>query len=306
MIADQLGSARKQNGRKGRKVLANIVSGKLLKKYKMKSHMNKATGISRKIKESTTKKCDTTPRQERLPILREQKRKNVIEFLLRDDNSRMMPGKNNKVTVGKDQQQKRVLNDSMRFLHMKYLAETGDKISIASFCRMRPKSISLTRYVTKNQCLCQRHQNMALTLKCIKICGASIPLNPYEFLRKADEKAINEVDLYDSLPDTIRHEQWKKVTLDDGKKRTKIVGEDVQKDNFIEIVKSQIKEFRAHILRVKQQYKAISDPKQNMPEGHVISHIDFAENFVCGTCDEVQSACWNSNAITLHPVVIYF
>ena len=112
--------------------------------------------------------------------------------------------------IGKDQQQKRLLNDSMGFLHMKYLAETGDKISIASFCRMRPKSISLTRYITKNQCLCQRHQNMALTLKCIKICGASIPLNPDEFVRKADEKAINEVDLYDSLPDTIRHEQRKK------------------------------------------------------------------------------------------------
>ena len=43
-----------------------------------------------------------------------------------------------------------------------------------------------------------------------------------------------------------------------------------------------------------------------MPEGHVISHMDFAEKFVCGTCDEVQSAYWNSNAITLHPVVIYF
>ena len=41
--------------------------------------MNKATGINRKVKESTTKKCEAIPRQERLPILREQKRKNVIE-----------------------------------------------------------------------------------------------------------------------------------------------------------------------------------------------------------------------------------
>ena len=34
--------------------------------------------------------------------------------------------------------------------------------------------------------------------------------------------------------------------------------------------------------------------------------MDFSENFTCGTPDVVESAYWNSNAITLHPVVMYY
>jgi hypothetical protein len=34
--------------------------------------------------------------------------------------------------------------------------------------------------------------------------------------------------------------------------------------------------------------------------------MDFAENFICNSVDEVQSAYWNSTAVTIHPVVAYF
>jgi len=45
----------------------------------------------------------------------DQLRKDVVGFLSRDDNSRILPGKTDTVKVGKGQQQKRVLND----LHLK-------------------------------------------------------------------------------------------------------------------------------------------------------------------------------------------
>ena len=34
--------------------------------------------------------------------------------------------------------------------------------------------------------------------------------------------------------------------------------------------------------------------------------MDFAENFTCGTSDEIQSAYWNASTVSLHPVVVYF
>jgi hypothetical protein len=55
IITDGINDARKYNGRKGRKVVANILSGKLIKKYKLKTLINKYTGVSRKAKESATK-----------------------------------------------------------------------------------------------------------------------------------------------------------------------------------------------------------------------------------------------------------
>lgn len=230
----------------------------------------------------------------------------VAEFLLRDENSRVMPGKNDKVKVDKQHEQKRVLNDSMSFLHLKYKTETNDTMSFATFCRLRPKNVSLTRYITKNQCLCQRHQNMALTLKCMPSSGATLPVNPDEFARKLEETGGDLSNILESLADTIHHEQWKKVTLDDGKKRTKIVATEVDKNSFKTLVNEQINDFKEHIKRVKQQYKAIGELKQNLPDGHIISQMDFAENFSCSSADEIQSAYWNQNAITLHPVVVYY
>jgi hypothetical protein len=217
--------------------------------------------------------------------LRKQKKDKVIEFLQRDDNSRMMPGKNDKVKENKGHLQKRVLNDSMGFLHLKYISETGDKLSFATFCRMRPKSICLTRYITKNRCLFQKHQNMALSLKCMRSYGTTVPLNPDEFIRKLEENAVAIPEIFESFPDEIHHEQWKKVTLDYGKKRTKVVGADLEKEIFIKLIESQIDEFSQHIIRIKQQYRAMRDLKQFLPTGHIISQMDFAENFTCGTFD---------------------
>ena len=34
--------------------------------------------------------------------------------------------------------------------------------------------------------------------------------------------------------------------------------------------------------------------------------MDFTENFICYCVDEVQSAYWNSTAVTLHHIVAYF
>ena len=37
----------------------------------------------------------------------------------------------------------------------------------------------------------------------------------------------------------------------------------------------------------------------------LIIHMDFAENYCCKSMDEIPSAYWNKNLMTLHPAVVY-
>ena len=34
--------------------------------------------------------------------------------------------------------------------------------------------------------------------------------------------------------------------------------------------------------------------------------MDFAENYLCQSLEEIQSAWWNGAMVTLHPVVAYY
>lgn len=231
--------------------------------------------------------------------------KSVETFLERDDNSRIMPGKNDKKKTKFGHIQKRVLNDSLMFLHMKFKAETSRHISLATFCQLRPKYISLTKYISRNKCLCQKHQNMALALKNVKTAGANVTLNPDEFIRQLKNINLQEI-ICEIKDEKIKYEQWKKVDMADWKKRTKIVEKEMSKAEFVSAVQVQICEFRQHVSRVRTQYQALTNLKENLPTGHAIVQMDFAENFSCCSSDEVQSAYWNSSAVTLHPVVLYY
>lgn len=112
----------------------------------------------------------------------ENVKRNVNSYLSRDDNSRVLPGKNDKVKTKGIYKQKRVLSDSLAYLHLKYNTEATRKTSLATFCRMKPKHIALTRYISRNKCLYQKHQNMAL--KAMTNVGITVPLNPDEYERK--------------------------------------------------------------------------------------------------------------------------
>lgn len=146
---------------------------------------------------------------------------------------------------------------------------------------------------------------MALTLKSMKSAGAKVTLNPDQFVREINEN-VDPNSFLSEMSDTVHHEQWKRVTLEDGKKRTKIVGTNITLNDFTKKFLEQTCDFKEHVYKVKEQYKAMKTLKDNLPDGHVAAQMDFAENFSCTAADEVQSAYFNSNSVTLHPVVIYF
>lgn len=278
VLTDELKGAWKENGIKGKQLISRIVSGKLLKKYRMR----KCVGGSITKQVFCTKRINSLPKIQKKVHARETLRRRVIEFLERDDNSRMMPGKNDKKKAENGHVQKRVLNDSMACLHMKFAAETSEKISLAAFCRLRPNYICLTKFISRNTCLCQKHQNMALALKNMKSVGAKVPSSPDEFARQLKENNINVNEICSEINvEMVKYEQWKKVEMSDGKKRTKIIEKEITKEEFISAIQIQIVEFQEHVARVKLQYKALHNLKEKLPQGHAIVQMDFAENFTC-------------------------
>lgn len=80
----------------------------------------------------------------------------VINFLARDDISRTLPGKSDKVKI---------------FIQ-KFLSENPTINSHWNHFRdSRPKYILTTPFITRDYCLCAKHQTMALVLKAIRQFG---------------------------------------------------------------------------------------------------------------------------------------
>lgn len=229
------------------------------------------------------------------------KKEIVFNFLNREDNAREMPGKNDKKKVGKDIKQKKVLTDSMRNLFFKFKSENPHvKIGLSSFCRMRPKNFSTAKYLSKNRCLCQKHQNMALLLKAARAAGLKVSKNPEEFNR--EEQDVN----FELITDTkVKVSQWKRVEIK-GKMKMKIIEEEISKEDFIIFFMEHRKQFREHVTRMLIQYDAVRYTKENLPNNDILVQMDFAENYSCCNADEIQSAYFNPTQVTLHPLVVYF
>ena len=222
-------------------------------------------------------------------------------------NSRNLPGKSDKMKTAKhDYTQKRILTDYLSNLHEKFTAEHPEvKFSLASFCRIRPKYILTTSFITRDCCLCTRHQNMSLILKSLKPMCPDIPLNPEKY---SEDPQIDRINA--SLSDEeITFSQWKRVPVEQ-KGKSKMVMKIVQvtesKTAFIETLTRQTQEFVDHVSRLRTQYSEIRQLKDNLPKHHMIVHMDFAENYNCKSLEEIQSAYWNQTSVTLHPTVIYY
>ena len=108
-----------------------------------------------------TKKTGTNRKEKE-----KERRKEVISFLERDDNSYALPSKKDHVKGV----QKYALADTMANLHKEFSTENPvNPMSLATFCRDRPNSIKLTHYMKRQVCLCKSHANVGLMCEAIPI-----------------------------------------------------------------------------------------------------------------------------------------
>ena len=135
-------------------------------------------------------------------------------------------------------------------------------------------------------------------------------VNPDVFRKSytTDEKLDEVSDKIDT--EEIKFSQWKRINVEkDGKtiKKIKLIDTTQSPAEFATNFKEEFHLFYEHAVRAKEQYEQIKQLKIKMPSSHVISQLDFAQNYSCQALEEVQSAYWdNSERVTLHPVVFYY
>lgn len=129
-----------------------IFCGNLIRKYRLEARLSSNLGIPRKRVINALKTNDN--RRRRLPEKRINIVNKVLTFLQRDDNSTCLPGKADAVKVTGVKQQKRVFNDYLYNLHLKFLSENKDiNISLSVFNRIRPKNFQLVKFSNRKTCL---------------------------------------------------------------------------------------------------------------------------------------------------------
>lgn len=157
---------------KEKEIFGNVVSGAIVKKYKLWKFQDSVISYKRLQK---PKKCSLLPtKRTRLALISSQHLKIVQNFYENDDNSRIGAGKRECVTRKGVKQQKRYLLDTMSNLFKKFKSNNSILISYQTFCRLRPFWVVTPKINERDTCLCIKHANVDLkltALHCRKILG---------------------------------------------------------------------------------------------------------------------------------------
>ncbi|KAI8498685.1 hypothetical protein Bbelb_238870 [Branchiostoma belcheri] len=299
VFTSELRESYKKKRTEGKRVFRNVIAGKVVKKYRMMKTLSNELGMARNAKLNTKKKT-------RRALARSRIQRQVREFLERDDNSRLMPGKNDCKKVGKEKVQVRILSNYLSDLREKFEAETGLKISLSQFAKMRPLNVKLACFLSRNSCLCTRHQNFALKLKALKQNNCVTSTSPDNFVHAfPDAEKVDAVLAKLPQGGMVKYEEWKRVEVE-GKKKMKIVTSEVETSAFCAKFKEEVPQFRQHVVRANEQYSQLKTLKENLDQYNVAIQMDFAENYKIKNNEEIQSAYWNCDMVTLHPIVVYF
>ncbi|KAK0131149.1 hypothetical protein N1851_034155 [Merluccius polli] len=138
---------------KEKQILSKVISGKIIKKYRLGKYAHQEFGFSQKMMRANRKRPNSLDyhRKQQSNVITNTDDLTVAQFLERDDNSRATTGKRDTKTKKQLKMQKRLLSDSLKNLHLKFKAENPNiKISYSEKTLLGCTSIS------------QRQGNMSL------------------------------------------------------------------------------------------------------------------------------------------------
>ena len=121
-----------------------------------------------------------------------------------------MPGKHDTKKGDKELKQRQLLNDYLANLHEKYLADNPlIKLSYSSFCGLKLSNFMTIKCSERKTCLCERHQNMALKLRLMKVITTT---NPDAFIRTYDDETLENI-FQKIAAREISLRQWKRADV---------------------------------------------------------------------------------------------
>jgi len=97
---------------------------------------------------------------------------------------------------------------------------------------------------------------------------------------------------------------WYTWCLDDKGKTVKVVAEGLVSD-AVEKLQGRLPDFMEHVYYMNKQAAQFQQMKANMEKNRAVMQVDFSENYTITYQDEVQSAHWNAQQVSLYTVVAW-
>ena len=270
-----------------RQLTAGVITSKILKKYKLQKLAQETLGFSRRRWKTHGNENVCSYKRKKHNGIGSKLRENVVSFIERDDVSRTTTGKKETVTKGGNKKQKRLLLDSIKNLHLKFLAEeTNLHLSYSLFCTLRPFWVVQPTLADRDTCLCKQHENLSFIAKRLHHIQVIDTFNLESLAEAITCDTTNKQCMYGECEqckdntyaltshynptERVSYIQWStedkkhkdsestsKVTL---KKECKLTQEDL-----VETFNTLLQKFRRHLFNIRQQYAFSRALKQNLP-----------------------------------------
>lgn len=264
----------------------------------------------------------------------------VLAFYCHDDNSRIMPGRKDCISMGGGQyEQKRLLLSTLSELYNKFRSEyplekyPELEIGFSLFCTLRPKYCILAGASgTHNVCVCQQHQNLHLKLWALGIksklkelipkfvcsapnrdcqlgmCPKCPKLNDLIAIMKLEAQNVlqqEEEDIDDEifneyLKENIEYSEWT------GTDRSELITKHTTVEGLVIEVAKCLRKVIAHDFVTLEQSQFLKKKKESLTSSEAIVLMDFSMNYTCLIQDATQSYHWSKKMCTVHPTVIYY
>lgn len=230
---------------------------------------------------------------------------------------------------------KRHLMFSLKEAHSLFQKEHPEvNIGLSKFSSLRPVNVLLSSDTPHYVCLCQYHENVRLLCDCLSKEVEGFPSYSGDFVHKfvCDSSSgecmlgrcqncttytlLDEIveSCESSLCGEVAWNQWERVEVvvpakknkprKVCKKMKKVYKEGTIKDVFISL-RSKMPNFLEHVFVKRKQSNYFEERKSNLQQGEAVVQVDFAENYSCKNQDEIQSAHWHQEQITLFTVAVW-
>lgn len=274
----------------------------LLKKKHNNSKSRCASHLAQKLKMNRRAIFNATKTSSKRAENLAAKRKMVLDFLKKPENSTQLPGKKDALSKGIV---KYTLNETLTTLHARFMEENPEaKISKSTFCQLRPHWMKPIKWASRRQCLCLKHANGTLLLQAIHQ-NSSVD----EFLKHhTDEEILAIMEEFPEQEINVRQWQKEDVTFQDKiLKKVRLNKLTYSKETFVKEFVANFNELRNHVRRVSTQYFQLRLMKQNLPPLTEVSiHMDYAENYICSFQDEPSQLYYDKRPVTIHPFVVHY
>ena len=244
----------------------------------------------------------------------------MMKFYQQDDISRQAPGRKDVINVrDKDGQKVKCQTRHLTSLIMETYALFCKEYlqGKSKFAELRPKHVLLSSKLPHNVCLCKYHENFINAVNALHKVSPAMPMythDPQTFLCDAVNKEcwMNQCEKCKDgkgftatcpLEETSTA-SWYTWKADSSGKLSKVL-EDGITDELYNHICTLIPQFMAHCFTKRMQAEAYNKEREDAGSDSAdnstaaLLQVYFSENYTCVSQDEIQSAHWKQQQVSL-------